>query len=188
MKSQQFQYTQYTPAEFEQFRNAVQLDGFSVTQNTIDTVSGHIGALVYLTGNYNRNQQVLTVTVKTSPWQTFQDSDLKANLLRVVSRDKTTGAPVNATPVKSAVTPAGTGATLPPKQAVTPAVTPKANPVATPEVAKVPEPLKVETPTPSATPAATPVPAQTPLPAQTPVPKAAEPAATPAPATPTESK
>lgn len=101
MKSQQFQYSNYSPTEFEQFRNAVQLDGFTVTQNTIDTVSGHIGSLTYLTGFYNRNQQVLTVTVKTSPWQSLQDGELEGNVNRVVARNEEAVAKVNSVPVKT---------------------------------------------------------------------------------------
>ena len=161
MKSQQFQYSNYSPTEFEQFRNAVQMDGFTVTQNTIDTVSGHIGSLTYLTGNYNRNQQVLTVTVKTSPWQSFQDGHLEDNVKRVVARDEQAAAKVNEqavkTPVDKQLQPLGTN-----KNIVQPAIPPKP---ATPAVLQ---------------PAQTPKPAQATTPATTPVKDA--------PTTPTESK
>jgi hypothetical protein len=175
MKSQQFQYQNYNAAEFEQFRNAVQADGFTVTQNTIDTVSGHIGSLTYLTGFYNRNQQTLTVTVKTSPWQSLQDVDLKSNVNRVVARDTEAETKVNAVPLQTppaaTITPLGTN-----KNIVQPPVPLKvAEPAKTPEPVKTPEPAKVAPPVTS-------VPAQTPKPAQTPAPAQA------APATPTESK
>lgn len=181
MKSQQFQFASYSPAEFEQFRTAVMQDGFQVTQNTIDTVSGHIGSLTYLTGAYNRNQQLLTVTIKTSPWQTFQDADVEANVLRVSSRDKKAAAAVNATAVKSPAPIAGTGQAILPKAIVQPAPKlPATSPAVTPATLQPAVPI-------------VPKPAQTPVPADPvkteevkPV-ETAKPAEA-APATPTESK
>lgn len=108
MQSKDFQFSGYTPAEFEQFRTAVQQDGFIITHNTIDTVAGHIGSLTYLTGKYNRNQQLLVVTINTSPWQSMQDIDLKSNVLRVVNKTDAEEVSVNVTPVKTAVTKTGT--------------------------------------------------------------------------------
>jgi hypothetical protein len=108
MNSKDFQFASYTPAEFEQFRTAVQQDGFQITQNTIDTVSGHIGSLTYITGKYNRNQQILTVTVKTSPWGSTQDADLKTNVLRVVNKSAASDVVVNHEAVKTTKTAAGT--------------------------------------------------------------------------------
>lgn len=152
MKSQDFQFASYTPAEFEQFRSAVQQDGFTVTQNTIDTVSGHIGSLTYITGKYNRNQQLLVVTIKTSPWQSLQDVDLESNVLRVVNKTAAEETPVNSTPVKTdsdATTPII--AAGPVKNAVVPSaatpVVPKQVPVpaTTSEAPKVDEAPKVET-------------------------------------------
>ncbi|HEY1645037.1 MAG TPA: hypothetical protein VGF75_01475 [Candidatus Saccharimonadales bacterium] len=187
MKSQQFQFASYSPAEFEQFRAAVMQDGFQVTQSTIDTVSGHIGSLTYLTGAYNRNQQLLTVTIKTSPWQTFQDADVEGNVLRVTSRQKKEAAAVNTTAVKSAVPTAGTGQSIPPKAIVQPAPKlPVTSPAVTPATLQPAVPIVPK-------PAQTPVPTQTPKPADPvkteevkPV-EAAKPAEA-APATPTESK
>jgi hypothetical protein len=111
MQSKDFQFSSYTPAEFEQFRTAVQKDGFSITQNTIDTVSGHIGSLTYITGKYNRNQQVLIVTIMTSPWQSMQDSDVESNVLRIVSKTTAEELSVNVTPVKTQLNKAGTPVT-----------------------------------------------------------------------------
>jgi hypothetical protein len=119
MNSTPYQYSKYTPAEFEQFRAALQQDGFVITQNTIDEVSGHIGSLTYLSGMYNRVQQVLTVTVKTSPWQNFTDADVERNLARIVQRDKVTDSPVNQKTMSTPATSSGTGVTMPPKAAVT---------------------------------------------------------------------
>lgn len=146
LDSQDFQYLNYTPTEFEQFRSAIEQDGFTITQNSIDTVAGHLGSLTYLTANYNRNQQILLVTIKTSPWQSFQKSDLKANVLRVVKRDQTAAeaghAPVNTTPVKSPTTPAGTGVAPQTGNIVVPPVAPKVTTPANPTVG-------TETPTPT---------------------------------------
>lgn len=155
MKSAQFQYHNYSPTEFEQFRAAVQSDGFTVTQNTIDTVSGHIGSLTYLTGFYNRNQQVLTVTVKTSPWQSLQDGDLKSNVNRVVAREVEAEAKVNPTPVQSPVTPAGTGVSIPPKAVVQPAVQ-----VAVAKLTQTPAPAQAPKPAQASVSAQTPKPAE----------------------------
>jgi hypothetical protein len=173
MDSKDFQFSGYTPAEFEQFRTAVQQDGFSITQNTIDTVSGHIGSLTYLTGKYNRNQQLLIVTIKTSPWQSMQDVDLKSNVLRVVNKPTSEEVSVNHTPVKTTLT--KTGTPVAPAVATNPAGGPK-NAVVPPalttaQAANVSTVLKqaaTSAPTPATT-AATPtlnVPKQAPVPAQ----------------------
>lgn len=156
MNSQQFQYQNYTPAEFEQFRNAVQADGFTVTQNTIDSVSGHIGSLTYITGSYNRNQNVLTVTVKTSPWQSFRDNELENNVKRVVSRttevkeaEKVNPIAVK-TPPAQTIQPLGTN-----KNIVQPAVPLKTSQTPVPDQipksveTKPTEPVKVAAPTPT---------------------------------------
>lgn len=195
MKSQTFQFQDYSPIEFEQFRNSIQQDGFTVTQNTIDTVSGHIGSLTYITGNYNRNQRLLHVEVKSSPWSSFPDEDLKANVMRISQRDKSAEeagqTPVNKVPVKTPPTPQGSGYTQPPvKSTPVAAPTPKApaNPIegtqppANPAVGSVSDPnadksgapqevgLKTETPVegtqPSVDPNSKAVPKQTPIPAQ----------------------
>lgn len=170
MKSQDFQFASYTPAEFEQFRTAVQQDGFTVTQNTIDTVSGHIGSLTYLTGKYNRNQQLLVVTIKTSPWQSMQDGDVETNVLRVVNKSAAEETPINATPVTTPITKAGTPATA--KVATNPAGGPK-NAVVPPalttaqaaNVSKVLQQAQVAKPSDAGTTTTPIVPKQTPVPA-----------------------
>jgi hypothetical protein len=165
MDSKDFQFSGYTPAEFEQFRTAVQQDGFTVTQNTIDTVAGHIGSLTYLTGKYNRNQQLLTVTIKTSPWQSLQDVDVKLNVLRVVNKLDVSQSAVNSTPVKTAVTKAGTPAIA--AGPVKNAVTPPAPAITTAQAANISKVLNAAAKPESTatTPAAPIVPKQTPVPA-----------------------
>jgi hypothetical protein len=183
MDSKDFQFSGYTPAEFEQFRTAVQQDGFSITQNTIDTVSGHIGSLTYLTGKYNRNQQLLIVTIKTSPWQSMQDVDVKSNVLRVVNKDKSEEVSVNHTPVKTSLTKTGTPVAPPvptnpaggPKNAVVP---PALTTAQATNVAQVLKQAAASAPSPATT-AATPtlnVPKQQPVPAGSTTPAAVPPA------------
>jgi hypothetical protein len=169
MKSQNFQFSNYTTAEFQQFRVAVQQDGFSITQNTIDTVSGHIGSLTYITGRYNRNQQLLIVTIQSSPWQSMQDSDVESNVLRVVNKTASEEVSVNIIPVKTAMTKAGTP--------VTPAIA--TNPAGGPKNAVVPPALTTAqaanvSKVLNATPAPTPIVAkQAPVPAASTTPGAA---------------
>lgn len=169
MNSKNFQFSNYTPAEFEQFRNAVQQDGFSITQNTIDTVSGHIGSLTYLTGKYNRNQQVLTVTVKTSPWVPTQDTDLKSNVLRVVNKPTESDSIVNQEAVKTEKTSGGIPVAIksiaagPVKNTAVPAALTSQQATNIAKVLKQAEAAKTQPPA-----ATTPiVPKQTPVPAAT---------------------
>lgn len=161
-----FTFQQYTPAEFEEFKKAVQADGFIISQNTIDTISGHLGALVYLTGNYNRNQNLLSVVVKTSPWQSFQESDLNMNVLRVSNRkdsdDKDGQAPINSKAVTTPkdamgniVAPLGTN-----KNVVVPAIDPTVKTELSPKSGHEPSTPTKEEPKPI-----TPVVPQTPKPA-----------------------
>lgn len=83
------QYQTFTPNEFEEFRKLVQEDGFTLTKNSIDSVEGHIGAVIYLFAEYNRNQNILNVTVKTSPWMSFPSSAVVANINRAAGRSVT---------------------------------------------------------------------------------------------------
>lgn len=162
MNSLSFQFANYTPVEFEQLRNAVQKDGFVLTQNTIDKVSGHIGALTYLDANYNRNQQVVTVTVKTSPWQSFQSNELEENIFRITGRPDATKTPVQATPIQSPKTPEGSGANTPGKNIATPAIPPSSGQTSN----KKPEEVKPEVELKTGDAAKPPVPTQTPIPAK----------------------
>jgi hypothetical protein len=79
------------PHEYEALKHMLETDeGFQVTSTGIDSFVAKQGNLMTLTGDYNRNGNILTIVGKFSSWLNPNLEHLKEQILRVVNKEDAT--------------------------------------------------------------------------------------------------